>query len=124
MNAFCPRPYRDLVERLADLEPKDSWSEATQLPMLMLPDVTIVLANRGQDVIDFLHFEPDELELALTSSSSLALLGVRMTVALEQAARRVLWLDVSDECERRAEARERDRDDPKSVRRRLHELCI
>lgn len=104
-----PRPslvlYKNLVSHTADEEPVIGWAGAGELPCLTTQDVKVVLANRGQAVIEEITFDDAELLAAISRPDFLIVLGTKMGIALERAAREALWPDVSEECTRRDEER-------------------
>lgn len=106
--------YRQLVSATADEEPVTGWSSASDLSCLTGRDVQTVLANRPQGVLEEITFDALELQRALAAPDFLILLGARMGIALERAAREALWMDVAEERDRRDEERRDSRESAES----------
>ncbi len=102
--------YDELISSICDLEPYTGWSGA-DLPMLTIPQVQIVMAAKGADVLDYLELDAQRIAAALIDPTYPTQLGVHLGTALEQAARDSVWHDVLTECERRDAEREREKSD-------------
>lgn len=111
MSPLAATPYQQLISAIADEEPITGWSGGPDLPALTRQDVQVVLAHRPQDVLDELTLEPLELQAAYAGSNVIGALGMRLSAAVERAARDAIWHDVAQECDQRDIDRERERAD-------------
>lgn len=102
MNAALAA-YRELIDRIVDLEPMSGFVNADSLPKLERVDVAVVFAHDASDVIGALDLSEVDTVRALASSNPIGGLGVIYDKALERAARSAIWHDVLTECERRDE---------------------
>lgn len=95
--------YRDLVSRICDEPTARDWGGPQDVPRLLQSDVVTLLETCGLDVLDELRPDLGYMTGALRLPSPDMVLGSHLFVALEFAAREVLWPDVFNERERRDE---------------------
>ena len=98
--------YEDLVDRLADDQPRYGYRDASDIRALTVAEVGIVKAAKAVDFNDAFVRDLDASEWPLDRPLVLA---ARVQMAMEEAARRVLALDVQDEISKREQAEEWER---------------
>jgi hypothetical protein len=109
--------YRDLISSVAD-QRAESWSAPQDLPRLQQADILTVLQAREADVLDELRVDAGYMAGALRLAIPDMTLGSHLFVALEFAAREVIFEDVFEECELRSQ--ERNDRGPRESADRLH----
>lgn len=112
------RPYRDLVERVADGEPTTGFNSVLDLPTLTHADLAVMLRDSpelfveamaefdatGKVVLGFLADDGARTcAERLTESDRTALVGITVIAAIGDYIRPILLRDVQEECNRRLE---------------------
>lgn len=90
--------YESLVDRLADDQPRYGYRDASDIRALTVAEVAIVKSAKAVDFNDAFVRDLDASEWPLDKPLVLA---ARVQMAMEEAARHVLALDVQDEISRR-----------------------
>jgi hypothetical protein len=95
--------YRMLVLRLADLEPRSGYQEASQLPELSRSNVEAII-DEEPSIVDDALADPDLpklVRLNLTLADQFYRcegVALAVTAAIESACRTHIYHDVADEC--------------------------
>lgn len=92
--------YDDLVDRLADEEPRHGFTHADQLRPLTDAEVRLVYEARAVDLND--AFVKD-FDMGDYIEDQPLILAAKFAFARERAARSVIYHDVAEECERRVQ---------------------
>lgn len=92
--------YETLVDALADSEPRYGFTHADQLRPLTDEEVKLVCDARTVDLTDKFVRDFDMSDYMETQP---LILAARFAFAREKAARYVVYQDVAEECERRAQ---------------------
>ena len=107
--------FQLLVSKTADLEPRYGW-DWTDVPELSATDIELICGAKPGDVIEELG-EGDFLDLLVLDAATGKNGATRNPVHIERACRKVLFRYVEEECERRYEENERERDQAAHNRR-------
>jgi hypothetical protein len=97
-------PYMALVHSLADQEPRYGWMCALELPRLSAQDVALISREYPEEVTEGVCEEFSVTPFVESiGTGDVCHIGLKVAVAISESARDVVWPDVQEECERRAQ---------------------